>query len=101
MTEDPSTRVLARRAVSLRTVQDEPRDERDPLDARFPDARPLRRIQAATAGLIALAAVVTLLSDSRPAGVRWGTIVGLGALVVVVAVILRRRRRPPGADASG
>ena len=71
------------------------RPDRDPLEPRFPDARPLRRIQAATAGLIALAAVVTLLSDSRPEGVRWGTLVGLVALVVVVAVVLRRRRTPP------
>jgi LPXTG-motif cell wall-anchored protein len=75
-------------------MPDEPRDERDPFDSRFPDARPLRRIQAATAGLIGLAAVVTLLSDSRPAEVRWGTLVGLAALAIVVAVVLRRRKRP-------
>lgn len=81
-------------------MQDDPRDDRDPWGPRFPDARPLRRIQAATAGLIGLAAVVTLLSDARPDGVRWGALVGLGALLVVVAVVLRRRRRPPDGDAG-
>lgn len=82
-------------------MPDDPRDERDRLDPRFPDPRPLRRIQAATAGLIAVAAVVTLLSDSRPAEVRWGTLVGLAALAVVVAVVLRRRNRPPDEDPPG
>lgn len=76
-------------------MPDDPIEERDPYSPAFPDARPLRRIQAATAGLIALAAVVTLLSDSRPAEVRWGTLVGLAALAIVVAVVLRRRKRPP------
>lgn len=83
---------------SLGSVQDDPRDDRDPWGPRFPDARPLRRIQAATAGLIALAAVVMLLSDSRPSEVRWGTLIGLVLLVVAVAVILRRRRRTAGRD---
>lgn len=77
-------------------MQGTPSDDREPPGPEFPDPSPLRRIQAATAGLIALVAVVTLLSDSRPEEVRWGTLIGLGALLVVVAVVLRRRRRPPG-----
>lgn len=82
-------------------MPDEPRDERDPFDSRFPDPRPLRRVQAATAALIAVAALGTLLSDSRPSEVRWGTLIGLGVLVVVVAVVLRRRKRPPQDDEPG
>ena len=62
-----------------------------PLDP-FPEARPFRRIQAATAVLIAAAAVLTLLSDSRPAAVRWGTAIGLAVLIVTIWVITRRRR---------
>ena len=77
-------------------MQGTPPDDREPPGPEFPDPSPLRRIQAATAGLIALAAVVTLLSDSRPDEVRWGTLIGLVALVAVVAVVLRRRRRPAG-----
>ena len=67
-----------------------PPPDRD--DDPFPEARPFRRIQAATAGLIALAAVVTLLSDSRPASVRWGTAIGLGVLILTIWLITRRRR---------
>ena len=80
---------------STRRDDHEPPDH-EPPGPEFPDPSPLRRIQAATAGLIALVAVVTLLSDSRPDEVRWGTLIGLAALLVVVAVVLRRRRRPPG-----
>ena len=58
----------------------------------FPDPRPFRRIQAATAVLIAGVAALTLLSDSRPAGVRWGTAIGLLVLIVTIYVITRRRR---------
>lgn len=68
---------------------DPPRDE--PHDP-FPDPRPFRRIQAATAALIAAVAVLTLLSDSRPAEVRWGAAIGVVALIVAVFVITRRRR---------
>lgn len=67
-------------------------------DPRFPDPRPLRRIQAATAALIGVVALITLLSDSRPSEVRWGTLVGLAALVVAAALILRRRGRRSGDD---
>jgi hypothetical protein len=70
----------------------EPDDRRDRGDPRYPDPRPLRRIQAATALLIAAVAVVTLLSGHRPAEVRWGTAAGLAVLAVVVLVVLRRRR---------
>lgn len=70
-------------------------------DMRFPDAGPLRRIQATTAALIAIVAVVTLLSGSRPAEVRWGTVIGIGALVVVVAIVLRRRNLRADKEASG
>jgi len=72
-----------------REPTDPPReDQPDP----FPDPRPLRRIQAATAVLIAGVAVLTLLSDSRPAAVRWGTAIGLVVLIVTIYVITRRRR---------
>ncbi len=64
----------------------------DPPDP-FPDPRPFRRIQAATAVLIAGVAVLTLLSDSRPAEVRWGTAIGVLVLIVTIYVITRRRRR--------
>lgn len=64
----------------------------DDRDDPFPDARPLRRIQAATAALIAIAAAVTLLSDKRPAEVRWGAAIGLIVLIVAIFVITRRRR---------
>ncbi len=73
-------------------------DDREPPGAEFPDPGPLRRVQVATAGLIALAAVVTLLSDARPEGVRWGALIGLALLLLVVAVVLRRRGRSPGGD---
>ena len=75
-----------------------PNPERPPEDHRaFPDARPLRRMQGVTFALIALVALVTLLSDSRPAEVRWATLAGVAVLVAAVAVVLRRRRgeRPP------
>ena len=68
-------------------------------DPRFPDPRPLRRIQAATAALIGIVALITLLSDARPSEVRWGTLVGLAALAVAVLATLRRRRRREGDDA--
>jgi membrane protein implicated in regulation of membrane protease activity len=79
----------------------EPRRPSDPRDdLRYPDPRPLRRIQLATLVLIVVAIVVTLTSGSRPAEVRWGTLVGLVALTVVVLVATRRwrarRRSPPG-----
>lgn len=75
----------------------EPPDEPPPDGRIFPDARPLRRMQGVTFALIAAVALVTLLSDSRPAEVRWATLAGLAALVAAVAVVLRRRRgrRPP------
>ena len=74
-----------------------PPDRREPDDpGLFPDARPLRRIQAATAALIGVIALITLLSDSRPSEVRWGTLAGLAVLIVVVAVVLRRRGRREG-----
>jgi hypothetical protein len=57
----------------------------------FPDPRPFRRIQAATAALIAVAAVVTLLSGERPAAVRWGAAVGIGVLILIIWVITRSR----------
>jgi hypothetical protein len=70
-----------------------------PDDLRFPDPRPLRRLQLATVALIVIAALVTLLSGSRPAEVRWGTLIGLVALIAVVLWATRRRRTrraPPG-----
>ncbi len=66
----------------------EPPEEPDP----FPDPRPLRRIQAATAILIAIVAALTLLSDERPAAVRWSAVVGIGVLILIVWAITRRRR---------
>ena len=72
-----------------REPTDPPRDDQpDP----FPDPRPFRRIQAATAALIAGVAVLTLLSDSRPEAVRWGAAAGLLVLIVTIYVITRRRR---------
>jgi hypothetical protein len=66
----------------------------------FPDPRPFRRIQAATALLIAVAAAVTLLSDERPAAVRWSAVAGMAVLILVVWWITRHRRpvreRDPG-----
>ena len=53
-------------------------------DLRYPDPKPFRRIQLATVALIVLAAVLTLTSGSRPAEVRWGTLIGLAALTVLV-----------------
>ena len=74
-----------------------PQDGRD--DIRYPDPRPLRRVQLATLALIVVAIVLTLTSGSRPAEVRWGTLAGLVALTVVVFVATRRwrarRRSPP------
>jgi membrane protein implicated in regulation of membrane protease activity len=67
------------------------RRERDD-GVRFPDPRPFRLIQLATVGLIAVAVVVTLTSGSRPAEVRYGTLVGLAALALVVLWATRRRR---------
>jgi hypothetical protein len=67
--------------------------ERDRDDGiRFPDARPLRRIQLATVVLIAIAVVLTLTSGSRPAEVRWGTLIGLALLTAVVFLGTRRHR---------
>src|SRR4051794_1256770 len=57
--------------------RERPPEEPDP----FPDPRPLRRIQLATAALIAVAGAVTLLSDQRPAVVRWSAAVGIGVLI--------------------
>lgn len=77
----------------------DPAPERDPAHDPFPDPRPFRRIQAATAALIAVAAAVTLLSDERPAGVRWGAGVGIVVLIVIIWWITRhrtpRRERDP------
>jgi hypothetical protein len=72
-----------------REPTDPPPDDRpDP----FPDPRPFRRIQAATAVLIALAAALTLISDQRPEAVRWGAAIGLIVLIVAIFLITRRRR---------
>ncbi|HSJ73949.1 MAG TPA: hypothetical protein VK904_06500 [Miltoncostaeaceae bacterium] len=72
-------------------------------DLRYPDPRPLRRIQLATVALILIALVLTLSSGSRPAEVRWGTLIGLVALTVVAFLATRRwrarRRLPPHQDA--
>jgi hypothetical protein len=65
-----------------------PPGEPDP----FPDPRPFRRIQAATALLIAVVAAVTLLSDERPAAVRWSAVAGMAVLILVVWWITRHRR---------
>ena len=69
----------------------EPRDPSEEPDT-FPDQRPLRRIQAATAALIAIAAALTLLSDERPEAVRWSAAVGIGVLIIIVWAITRHRR---------
>ena len=66
----------------------EPPEGPDPI----PDARPLRRIQAATAILLAVVAALTLLSDQRPEAVRWAAAIGLGVLLVVIWGITRHRR---------
>ena len=63
-----------------------------PDDIRFPDPRPLRRIQLATAGLLVVGIIIALTSGSQPAEVRWGTLVGVIALTVVVYLATRRRR---------
>lgn len=73
-------------------------------DIRFPDPKPFRRIQLATVGLIVIAGVVTLVSGSRPAEVRWGTIIGVLALIAVVLWATRRgraRREPPEEENTG
>lgn len=67
-------------------------DEADLWTPRLPDARPFKRIQSATVILIVAAILLTLTSGSRPAEVRWGTLIGLVALVAVIAVVMRRRR---------
>ena len=72
------------------TEPDRPPEPHD--DLCYPDARPLRRLQLATVALIVIAALVTLLSGSRPAEVRWGTLIGLVALIAVVLWATRRRR---------
>jgi Flp pilus assembly protein TadB len=72
-------------------TEPEERDDRSG-GLRYPDPRPLRRIQLATAALIVVAAVITLASGSRPAEVRWGTLIGLVALIAVVLWATRRRR---------
>jgi len=86
-------------------VTDEPEQRPEPPDdLRYPDPRPLRRLQLATVALIAVAALVTLLSGSRPAEVRWGTIIGLVALIGVVLWAARRRRggrSSPGGQNTG
>ena len=76
------------------------RPQERPDDIRFPDPRPLRRIQLATAGLLVVGIIIALTSGSRPAEVRWGTLVGVVALTVVVYLATRRRRsrRASGGD---
>lgn len=68
-------------------------DDRGPSDdgPRFPDAGPLKRMQAVTLGLIVAVILITLLSDKRPSEVRWGTLIGLVVLTVAVLVVFRRR----------
>jgi hypothetical protein len=68
------------------------RPPRDHDDVRYPDPKPFRRIQLATVALLVFAAVITLTSGSRPAEVRWGTLIGLAALILVVLWATRRRR---------
>jgi heme A synthase len=72
------------------TGPERPPDRDDGL--RYPDPRPLRRIQLATVGLIVIAGLVTVLSGSRPAALRWGTLIGLIALILVVLLATRMRR---------
>lgn len=74
------------------TPPGEPREPGPPPGPALPDARPFKRIQLVTAALIAVAALITLTSDSRPGAVRWGTIVGVTVLAVAVWLITRRRR---------
>jgi hypothetical protein len=84
-------------------TEQERRPERDD-DIRFPDPRPFRRIQLATVALIVIAGLVTLVSGSRPAEVRWGTIIGVLALIAVVLWATRRartRRDPPDGRNTG
>ena len=66
----------------------EPPEGPDP----YPDPRPLRRVQAATAILLAVVAAFTLLSDERPSAVRWSAVVGIGVLILIVWGITRYRR---------
>ena len=63
-------------------------------DLRYPDPKPFRRIQVATVALIVLVAVLTLTSGSRPAEVRWGTLIGLAALTVLVPGHVATPRAP-------
>jgi hypothetical protein len=70
---------------------DPPRGDRQGHDP-FPDPRPFRRIQAATAVLIAVVAAITLLSDERPSAVRWSAAAGIGVLVLIIWAITRRRK---------
>jgi hypothetical protein len=73
---------------------DDGRERRDEGPS-LPDPRPFRRLQAVTAALIAVAALVTLLSDRRPAEVRWGAIAGIAVLTLVVLILTRLRGRWP------
>ncbi|MGD9696325.1 MAG: hypothetical protein AB7V42_11790 [Thermoleophilia bacterium] len=81
-------------------------DDRTPPDdgLRYPDPGPLRRIQAVTAVLIVGVIVVILLSDKRPAEVRYGTLIGVAVLVVAIAIAIRRKKRtgdaPEGPNAG-
>jgi MYXO-CTERM domain-containing protein len=65
-----------------------PRDE----GPRLPDPKPFKRIQWVTAALLAVAALITLISDERPSEVRWGTVAGVALLIVGIALVTRRRR---------
>lgn len=69
-----------------------PRAPGPPDPPPLPDPAPFKRIQIATAALIAGAGLITLLSDERPGAVRWGTLVGLIVLIVTIYVVTRRRR---------
>lgn len=73
---------------------DPDRPPREPPEApgSYPDTRPLRRVQAATAILLAVVAALTLLSDERPAAVRWTAAAGIGVLILIVWAITRHRR---------
>ena len=73
---------------------DPDRPPREPPEdpGRYPDPRPLRRVQAATAILLAIVAALTLLSDERPSAVRWSAAAGIGVLILIVWAITRHRR---------